>query len=170
MTVSIRRLVLMAVLVVAPVSAQAQDAGKISFQSVGIFWGAELDNDENWMTLGLDTRVALGTKDLELNPRFGYRSFDGGQFSQIDINVLQNYVLANPGRFRPFVGAGAALRHMGVDVGDGDTSVGLNLISGTRLVMSNGAHYEPFAHFQYTVIKSQPNPFSVVVGVSFTLN
>jgi hypothetical protein len=168
MRVSTRVVLLLSLLALSPLSAFAQDGG-VKFYSVGAHFGGELDHDDSWIVIGLDSRILLGFKDLELNPRFTFRPFNGGSDSQIDINVLQNYVLANPGRFRPFVGAGLAIRHTALDAGDaGDTRGGLNLLSGTRLAMNNGAHYEPFVQGQYTIINDAPNPFTIVVGVSFT--
>jgi len=134
-----RLVVILALLAVTPLSAFAQD--EMGFHSVGAHFGGQLDTDDGAAVMGLDTRVVLGFRDLEFNPRFTYRPFNGGSSSQIDVNILQNYVLANPGRFRPFVGAGAAIHHTSFDTTDGKTRVGLNLLSGTRFAMNNGAHY-----------------------------
>src|SRR4051812_38992324 len=98
--VSTRVVVLLALFALAPLSAFAQDEGAV-FHSVGAYFGGELDHDDSWIVLGLDSRIVLGYKDLEVNPRFTFRPFNGGSDSQIDINILQNYVLANPGRFHP---------------------------------------------------------------------
>jgi hypothetical protein len=142
---------------------------RTEFHSVGAHFGGELDNDDGSLVVGLDSRVILGFRDLELNPRFTFRPFNGGSASQIDVNILQNYVLANPGMFRPFVGAGGAIRHTAFDAADGSTKVGLNLLSGTRLALSNRSQYEPFVQGQYTIINDDRNDFTLVVGVSFNL-
>jgi opacity protein-like surface antigen len=165
---STRLVVILALFALFPLSAFAQDEAR--FHSVGAHFGGELDdNDDSWIVLGLDARVILGFRDLEVNPRFTFRPFNGGSASQIDVNILQNYVLANPGRFRPFVGAGGAIRHTAFDASDGETNVGLNLLSGTRLVLSHDAQYEPFALGQYTIINDERNAFTIIIGVSFNL-
>jgi len=166
MKVCTRLVVILALFVMFPLSAFAQ--GRTELHSIGAHFGGELDSDDSWITVGLDARVILGFRDLELNPRFTFRPFNGGSASQIDFNILQNYVLANPGRFRPYVGAGGAVRHTGFDAGGSMTKVGLNLLSGTRLAMGNNA-YEPFVQGQYTVVNDEPNPFTIVVGVSFNV-
>ncbi len=105
---------------------------------------------------------------LELSPRFTYEPLADGHAIQIDANLLQNWDLAQPGRVRPFVGIGGALRSESF-AGVSDTSVGLNLLSGARFAMSSGSGYEPFFVAQYTIIHGQPNDFSLVVGASFRL-
>jgi len=158
---------ILALFAMFPAAAFAQSG--VEFHSVGVHFGGQLDTTDGSAVMGLDTRVVLGYKDLEFNPRFTFRPINDGSSSQVDLNILQNYVLANPGLFLPFVGAGAAIHHTSYDAADGNTKVGLNLLSGTRIVMSNGARYEPFVQGQYTILSDAPNPFTIVVGVSFNL-
>ena len=162
-----RLVVILALFALIPLTAFAQDG--VEFHSVGAHFGGQLDTDDSSAVMGLDTRVVLGFKDLEFNPRFTFRPTNDGSSSQIDINILQNYVLASPGLFRPFVGAGAAIHHTSFDAADGSTKVGLNLLSGTRLAMGNGARYEPFVQGQYTIINDAADAFTIVIGVSFNV-
>jgi hypothetical protein len=174
-----RALAVIGLLLCAPLSAFAQDEEKVGFHSVGAFVGAEFDNEKDWLVLGLDTRIPIAIKHLEINPKYTFRPFDGGSITQFDANILHNYILADPGRLHPYVGAGIAIRHIGFDEPatgpkiDGTTKVGLNLISGTRLQMSPGARYEPFVNAQYTLIggdEFSANPFVLTVGVSFLID
>ena len=176
MTLSIRALAVVGLLLGAPLSAFAQDEEKVGFHSVGAFVGVEFDNKKDWLVLGLDSRIPIAIKHLEINPRYAFRAFDGGSATQFDVNILHNYVLADPGRLRPYIGTGIAIHHLGFDEPpagpkpDGITKVGLNLVSGTRLQMSPGARYEPFLNAQYTFLDELPNPFVLTFGVSFLLD
>jgi hypothetical protein len=170
-----RALSVLVILLSAPVSLFAQDDENAGFHSVGAYVGAEFDNEKDWLLLGLDTRISLGTKHMEINPRYTFHPFDGGSITQFDVNFLHNYVLADQGRFHPFVGIGAGIWHQGFDaIGtvqpEGETKVGLNLVTGTRLAMTPGARYEPFIHAQYSIINDLQNSFTMVVGVSFLID
>jgi hypothetical protein len=73
------------------------------------------------------------------------------------------------------VGIGAGIWHIGFDdiagvQQDGETKVGINLVTGTRLAMTPGARYEPFINAQYTVLNDMQNSFTLVVGVSFLID
>jgi opacity protein-like surface antigen len=174
MRVFMRALAVFVVVLCAPASlfAQEENAG---FHSVGAYVGSEFDNERDWLVLGLDTRIPIGVKHIEINPRYTFHPFDGGSITQFDVNFLHNYVLADQGRFHPYVGIGAGIWHIGFDdVGgvspDGDTKFGINLVTGTRLAMTPGARYEPFVNAQYTVMNDQINSFTLVVGVSFLID
>ncbi len=166
----------MAVLVVAwlavalPVCAQTAamaDDSRPGLTSVGAFVGLEFDNPDHPLLLGGDGRIRIADANLEINPRYAFRPFDDGSMHQIDVNVLTNYQLSNPGRFRPYSGLGLGFNHYAFDDGDGNSSVGLNLISGVRLAMRPGAAYEPFLQAQYTIRKEPANSFTLVIGTSF---
>jgi hypothetical protein len=169
MKVFMRALVVVGVLLCAPLSVFAQDENA-GFHSVGAFVGMEFDNEDDWLVLGLDSRITLGVSNLEINPRYVYQAFDGGSDVQFDVNLLHNYVLANQGRLHPYVGVGAAIWHRNIDDADGTTKMGLNLISGTRLAMTPGARYEPFINAQYTALPNHPDSFTLLVGVSFLID
>lgn len=156
----------------APLGASAQtalsDDDRAGVMSVGAMVGAELDTPEDWLLFGADARIQIAHA-LEFSPRFTYHPLDAGRITQLDLNVLRNIDLARPGRLRPFVGIGGALRTFSPEFGDSDTKPGLNLITGTRFAMSSGAGYEPFFTAQYTIVQDQINAFSLVVGASFRL-
>ena len=144
------------------------DDARAGIISAGAFVGLEFDNPDNAMVLGGDGRIKFGASNLEVNPRFTYRPFDGGSMQQIDINFLTNYRLNNPGRFRPYSGLGVAVHRISVDGSGSANDVGLNLVSGVRMAMRPGAAYEPFLQAQYTIMKEPANSFTLVVGTSFS--
>jgi hypothetical protein len=169
-----RLFMLAALALLVPMTAHAQvvaqaDDPRSGFRSAGAYVGGELDAPDDWLVFGGDARVAIEDWRVELSPRFTYRPISDGSIFQIDANVLKNYDLARPGRLRPYVGVGGALRRLSLDGGFSDTNVGLNLVSGVRFAMSQGSGYEPFLNAQYTIIHGVPNVFSVVVGASFSL-
>ncbi len=135
--------------------------------SAGAFVGLELDNPDHALLLGGDGRIQFGQANLELNPRFNFRPFDDGSMQQIDVNVITNHRLLNPGRFRPYSGIGLAI-HRVKFAKTSASDVGLNLVSGVRLAMRSGAAYEPFLQAQYTILKEPSNSFTLVVGTSFS--
>jgi hypothetical protein len=156
----------------APLAASAQtalaDDDRAGLISVGAMIGAELDEPDDFLLFGADARVQIAHA-LEVEPRFTYHPLDDGHVIQLDANVLKNFDLARPGRFRPFFGIGGTLRSISPDRGDGETKVGLNLISGTRVALSSSSGYEPFIIGQYSIVRDQFNAFSLVIGASFRL-
>lgn len=144
------------------------DDARAGIISAGAYVGLEFDNPDNAMVLGGDGRIKFGAANLEVNPRFTYRPFDGGSMQQIDVNFLTNYRLNNPGRFRPYSGLGVGIHRISVDDSGSASDVGLNLISGVRLAMRPGAAYEPFLQAQYTIMKEPANSFTLVFGTSFS--
>ena len=85
------------------------------------------------------------------------------------VHAVRGIDLAHPGRFRPFMGVGGTLRNYSPSQGNGDTKLGINLVSGTRIALSSSRGYEPFIMGQYSIVRDQLNSFSVVVGASFRL-
>jgi hypothetical protein len=167
-----RLFVLAAFALLAPMTAHAQtvaqaDNARPGLIAAGAFIGAQLDTPDDFLLFGGDGRLLISDWKVEISPRFSYQPIEDGSIMQIDLNVLKNYDLARPGKLRPYVGIGGALRKTSVDPDFSDTAVGLNLISGVRLAMSAGSGYEPFMNAQYTVIQDEGNVFSIVVGVSF---
>lgn len=151
----------------AQTAALADDARK-GLVSAGAYFGIEFENPDHQLLVGGDARVRLGTMNLEINPRYSFRPFDDGSMQQIDVNVVTNYLLSNPGRFRPYSGIGLGLNHYSFEQFDGQTNVGLNLVTGVRLAMRAGAAYEPFLQAQYTIMKEPANSFTLVLGTSFS--
>ena len=153
-----------------PLAASAQtafaDDDRSGLTSVGALGGVQLDASDNWLLLGADARLGI-SHGFEVEPRFTYQPLDGGHVAQFDANLLKNIELAHPGRLRPFFGVGGTLRQIGLDGGNGDTKLGINLVSGTRIALSASSGYEPFVAGQYTIVRNQLNSFSVVVGASF---
>lgn len=174
-----RMFVVAALALLAPLTARAQsvaqaDDPRSGLRSAGAYIGGEIDQPDDWMVFGGDARLQINSWKIEINPRFTFRDVEDGSVFQFDANVLKNYDLARPGRLRPFVGVGAAIRKTSFDddLFDeefSDSSIGLNLVSGVRFAMSPGSGYEPFLHAQYTVLDDQDDVFSIVVGVSFSL-
>lgn len=165
-------LMLMAALVAgrtatAQTAGLADDAGA-GLISAGAYVGLEFDNPDNALVLGGDGRIKFSTANLEVNPRYTYRPFDGGSMQQIDVNFITNHRLNNPGRFRPYTGIGVGVHRLSVDDAGSATDIGLNLVSGVRLAMRPGAAYEPFLQAQYTIMKEPANSFTLVVGTSFS--
>jgi hypothetical protein len=156
----------------APLAASAQtalaDDDRAGLISAGALVGAEMDTPDNWLLFGADARLQVAHA-LEIEPRFTYQPLNGGHIIQLDANVLKNFDLAHPGRFRPFFGIGGTLRSNSPDLGDSETKVGLNLISGTRIALSSSSGYEPFIIGEYSIVRDQFNAFSLVVGASFRL-
>lgn len=159
-------------LVGLPLAASAQtalaDDDRSGLISAGALVGAEMDTPDNWLIFGADARVQIA-HSLEFEPRFSYQPLGGGHTIQLDANVLKNIDLARPGRFRPFFGIGGTLQKVSPDGGKGDSTLGLNLIGGTRIALSGSSGYEPFIIGQYSILRDQLNPFSIVVGASFRL-
>ncbi len=151
----------------AQVVGLADDA-RVGVISAGAYVGLEFDNPENSLLLGGDGRIKFGAANVEINPRYSFRPFDGGSMQQLDVNFVTNYRLNNPGRFRPYSGLGLAIHRILLDNIGSETEVGLNLISGVRLAMRPGAAYEPFLQAQYTILNEPSNSFTLVVGTSFS--
>jgi hypothetical protein len=156
----------------APLAASAQtalaDDDRAGLISAGAMVGAELDEPDDFLLFGADARVQIAHA-LEFEPRFTYHPFNGGHIIQLDANVLKNFDLARPGRYRPFFGIGGTLRSDSPEQGDGETKVGLNLISGARIALSSSSGYEPFIIGQYSIVRDQLNAFSIMIGASFRL-
>jgi hypothetical protein len=155
-----------------PLVASAQtalaDDDRNGLISAGALVGAVLDTPDDWLLFGADARVQID-RGLEIEPRFTYQPLEGAHVIQLDANLLKNFELARPGRFRPFVGVGGTLTSFSPERGEGDTKVGINLISGTRIALSSSSGYEPFFTAQYSIVRDQFNSFSLVVGASFRL-
>lgn len=155
-----------------PTLAHAQtalaDDDRSGLISAGAMVGAQLDTSDNWLLFGADARVQIAHA-LEFEPRFTYQPQNGAHTIQLDANVLKNFDLARPGRFRPFMGVGGTLQKYSADQGAGDTTLGINLVAGSRIALSSNRGYEPFIIGQYSITRDQANAFSIVVGASFKL-
>jgi len=154
-----------------PVFAQTvafSDDARAGLISAGAFVGIEFENVDHALLLGGDGRIGFGTVNLELNPRYTFRPDDDGSMQQLDVNLITHHKLLKPGRVRPFSGVGLGINRRLFDLADSETNVGLNLVSGARIVMRSGAAYEPFFHAQYTIFNEAVNSFTLVVGTSFS--
>ncbi len=155
-----------------PASAQPvglADDPRAGLVSAGAFVGLEFENPDHALLLGADGRISIGGGNVEIAPRYVFRPFEDGSMQQIDVNVITNYRLATPGRFRPYSGIGLGINRYLFDAFDSETNVGFNLLSGARFAMRSGAAYEPFFQAQYTIFKEAVNSFTLVVGASFSL-
>lgn len=134
--------------------------------SVGAFAGAEFDNQNNWILYGGEARLAVGN-GFDGNLRYSYHPYgSGASASQVDLNLLYNWPLAHPGYFAPYVGIGGAWVHFTADAGS-DNKVGLNIVSGTKLILSPTSPIQPFVNTQYTIVREYPNSFTLDVGLSY---
>lgn len=138
--------------------------------SVGAYVGAEFDNQDNWILYGAEARLPLNKyigQPIDGNIRYTYHSYGSGfSVSQLDFNALHNWELAHPGLFAPYVGLGAAWLH-GSGGGSSENKVGLNLISGTKLVFDPNSRVEPFVNMQYTIAREYPNSYTLTLGLSY---
>lgn len=154
-----------------PTLAHAQtalaDDDRAGLVSAGAMVGMQLDTPDNWLLFGADARVQIAHA-LEFEPRFTYQPQNGSHTIELDANVLKNFDLARPGRFRPFMGIGGTLQRFSGDT-TSESKLGINLISGTRIALSSSRGYEPFIAGQYSILRDQTNSFSLVVGASFKL-
>jgi len=155
-------------LTVAQNAAQAGGTGASTFD-VGGYIGGELDNSEDWFLIGGHAVMSFEGTPFKINPRFTYHPFDGGKVVQVDVNVVRDYDLATPGRFRPYVGVGGAFMRTSFDGFESDSAVGLNLLSGVRLKMEGDSRFEPFLHAQYTIVRDQFNSFTITIGANFSV-
>lgn len=154
-------------LLLVPSVSTAQSPATAPAVAVAPYVGAVLDTSEDWLLFGGEARVKFDGFAYDVNPRVTFNPYDGGSMMQIDVNVLHNYALAGESRFKPYVGIGGAFNRSTFD-DFSDSAVGLNLVSGARLA-SPESRFEPFVNAQYTIIRGQGNPFTLVVGASFTL-
>jgi hypothetical protein len=148
----------------ATASAQAPVEGSLS---VAPYIGAVLDTPDDWFVVGGEARFRMEGFNYDINPRFTYNPFEGGSAIQFDVNLLHDYTPAPDSRLRPYVGIGGAISRLAFEEFS-DTSVGLNLVSGARLTMPN-SRFEPFLNAQYTIIKGEGNPFTIVIGATFNV-
>jgi hypothetical protein len=151
----------------APAAFAQTPAAKLPI-SVAPYFGAVLDTSDDWLVFGGEVRIPVSRRPFEINPRLTHNPFEGGSMLQLDVNLLHNYDLATKGRLKPYVGVGGALNR--VKAGEfSESSLGVNLISGARLAMQPDSRFEPFLNAQYTIIRDQGNPFTLVVGATFQL-
>ena len=140
-------------------------AAAAQFQ-LGGYVGREFDDADNWFLFGAEGRFELAGFPFTLQPRFQYHPFTGGHVIQLDGNLLYHLRLVNPGRFRPYAGAGISWQQ---ESGGGfsDSQVGFNLLGGTDFLLP-GAPVNLFATAQYTVADNWPNSYTLVVGALYT--
>ncbi|MEO8945834.1 MAG: hypothetical protein ABI338_04990 [Gemmatimonadaceae bacterium] len=159
------RIISIALILAAPAVARAQ-------LSVGGYVGAEFDNQNNWILYGAEARLGLESmtgQPYDANLRYTYHSYgSGASVSQLDLNALYNWKLASPGLLAPYVGLGAAyVRFSGG--GMTENKVGLNIISGTKVILDPTSRIDPFLNMQYTIIRDFPNSYTLTVGLSVLL-
>lgn len=159
------RIISIALILAAPAVAKAQ-------LSVGAYAGAEFDNQDNWILYGAEARLGLESmtgQPYDANLRYTYHSYGGGaSASQIDLNALYNWKLASPGMLAPYVGLGAAYVRFSAG-GASENKPGLNIISGTKVILDPTSRIDPFLNMQYTLIRDYPNSYTLTVGISVLL-
>ena len=155
-------LVLMAALFAfaAPASAQFQIGGGLGYL---------FDREEDFLLIHGDARIDLSGSPFVINPKLTYFLGDGTMW-QIDGNLLYNLLLADASRFHPYVGAGVGINRFSFDTnvpgGEdfSETTVGLNLVHGTRITMNNSP-LELFGHLQYFFANDFQNQMILYAGV-----
>lgn len=154
-----------ALILATPAIAQAQ-------LSVGGYAGAEFDNQSNWILYGAEARLPLEAslgEPYDANLRVTYHPYGGGTSeTQVDLNALYNWKLASPGVLAPYVGLGAAWAHFAANAFS-ENKVGLNIISGTKIILDPASRVQPFLNMQYSIIRGYPNSYTLAVGLSFLL-
>lgn len=132
------------------------------------FVGAVMDTPDDWFIVGGEARLPIQGRTIDINPRFAYRPFEGGHTLQIDVNVVWEIPLANPGSFRPYGGVGGAfIQDTFAEESEG--YVGLNLIGGVRFELQQ-SRLSPYVTMQYTMVRDRSNPFAISVGVGIPIN
>jgi CDP-diacylglycerol--glycerol-3-phosphate 3-phosphatidyltransferase len=152
---------LVALAVAAPRHAAAQ-------VSVGGYLGAEFDNKEDWLLFGGEARLPLSrsaTRPWDGQVRLSYHPYGTDVSSlQVDANALMPLVLAQPMRFKPYIGVGGALVHASFPK-DSENKIGLNLITGATMDVSATSPVYALLHTQYTLTPDYPNSYTLTVGV-----
>jgi hypothetical protein len=146
----------------APASAQWR---------VGGFLGAEHESSwDEFLVIGADARTPVGTKNMEVNPRFSFFVRDFVTRIQLDLNVIKRLDVASASRIEPYVGTGLAFERLSFEGGvfDSQSAVGFNYILGATLKSSG--RVQTFAQFVYTVLNDSPNNAVVSVGVHYKLS
>lgn len=145
--------------------------------SVGAFLGREFDESDHWLLFGAEARMALPNSPVVINPRASYHSWgEGAKALQLDVNVLYDFKLANPGLIRPYLGVGGGLVHQsfGSDGGCGSDCSSSKLVgdfvAGFKLVTGNGdAAIVPFLNTEYSFAKQFTNTYQMTIGLIYTL-
>jgi hypothetical protein len=156
---------LLTIVLSVPAAAQAN-------MRLGGFLGFQFDNEEDWLIFGAEGRFRTNTMQFDVQPRFHYRSFDGGSESQLDGNILFNF-RSLVAQVQPYMGLGAALNRISIDeeVPGADldeTNVGVNLVSG--LIFGTNPTWRPYTQFEYTIINDFGNRANIAVGILFQLS
>ncbi len=145
----------------APASAQWR---------VGPFLGGEHESSwDEFLVIGADARSAVGTQNLELNPRITYFVRDLATRFQMDFNVIKRLEVAGTSRIEPYVGTGLAferIRYEG-NISDNESALGFNYVVGATVKASG--RMQAFAQFVYTVLHDSANNAVVSAGVHFKL-
>jgi len=144
----------------APASAQWR---------VGGFLGGEHESSwDEFLVIGADARGAIGTQNLELNPRISYFVRDQMTRFQMDLNVIKRLEVASTSRLEPYVGTGLAFERISFDPSGSESALGFNYIVGATLKASG--RVQTFAQFVYTVLQDSPNNAVVSAGVHVKLS
>jgi hypothetical protein len=137
---------------------------------IGGFVGGEHESSwDEFLVIGADARGAMGSKGLEINPRFSYFLRELTTRFQVDLNVLKPLPLASKTRLVPYLGVGLAFESVSYDQStiDSESAIGYNYVVGAT---TNGTgQIKPFAQFQYTVLNDAPNNAVLNFGVHFSL-
>jgi hypothetical protein len=154
--------VAVATLVVSAAPASAQ-------WRVGGFLGGEHESSwDEFLVIGADARGAMGTQNMELNPRISYFVRDQMTRFQMDLNVIKRLEVASTSRIEPYVGTGLAFERISFDPSGSESALGFNYIVGATLKASG--RVQTFAQFVYSVLHDSPNNAVASVGVHFKLS
>ena len=143
---------------------------------VGAFVGREFDEADNWVIFGAHATYAVKNSPVVVNPRFTYHSYGSGSSSlQVDVNVLYDFALANPGLIRPYLGVGGGLVRLSEssDFCDADCSQSklvANFLAGFKLAFGSGdSRLMPFVDTEYSFAKQFTNTYHLSIGFTYAL-
>jgi opacity protein-like surface antigen len=166
-----RRPLALVVPAVLSLALMAPNAAAQANIRLGGFLGAQLDNDDDWLLFGAEARWRTQTMQYDVQPRFHYQSFTGGNSMQIGANLLFN-LTSLVSQVQPYMGLGAAINRLSLDVDTpgvdaDDTNFGVNLVSG--LIIGTNPMWRPYLNFEYTMINDFPNSATISLGILFQI-
>ena len=139
--------------------------------SLGAAVGTVLDAPEARAVAGVDLRVAIRDTRWVVNPRVAiYFAHQGASATQVDGNLLYRFRVGESERLEPFAGVGGTVVRGDLatpGVLTTGSRFGLNLVTGATLRGSSSI--VPFVQAVYTVILEDPNSFSLLAGIRWTL-
>jgi hypothetical protein len=129
--------------------------------AAGAYLAIQMDNSEDFISIGFDGVFSIGTFPALLNPGFTIFFQEDITEYQFDANLTHRLSLEGSSKFVPFFSGGFAINYFSHDEFS-ETSLGLNVGAGTEYKTSG--KITPFVMGQYTMIKDQINRFLFKLG------